>query len=149
MTPIAKLAAARHQLETATAFFLQDMDPISAQSLACGAGELLDALAAATLRLSLRLGPLRGLVHGDGIRAGAGRAECRRLAALGKMHRATSLPLPLWPTLAHVANDPRTIFLLASAPLLPLLFAINPILAYPALFWLTPGKKRRLGLFGG
>jgi hypothetical protein len=45
MMPITKLAAARHQLGTATALFLKDMDPISVQCLACGAGELLDALA--------------------------------------------------------------------------------------------------------
>jgi hypothetical protein len=42
---ITKLRAARHQLGTATALFLRDQDPISVQCLACGAGELLDALA--------------------------------------------------------------------------------------------------------
>ena len=45
MTPVTKLTAARHQLGTATSLFLQDMDPISVQCLACGAGELLDAIA--------------------------------------------------------------------------------------------------------
>lgn len=41
-----KLAVARAQLGTATYLFLNDLDPISVQCLACGGGEIVDALAA-------------------------------------------------------------------------------------------------------
>jgi DNA invertase Pin-like site-specific DNA recombinase len=45
LTMLTKLEVARRQLGTAFDLFIRDRDPVSVQSLACGAGEILDVLA--------------------------------------------------------------------------------------------------------
>jgi len=45
MPQLTKLDVARHQLGTALDLFIRDRDPISVQCLACGGGELIEAIA--------------------------------------------------------------------------------------------------------
>ena len=45
MAQLTKLDAARHQLGTALDLFIRDRDPIAVQCLACGGGELIEAIA--------------------------------------------------------------------------------------------------------
>jgi hypothetical protein len=47
MAVLTKLNVARHQLGTALDLFIRDRDPIAVQCLACGGGELIEAIAAA------------------------------------------------------------------------------------------------------
>jgi hypothetical protein len=47
MAILTKLNVARHQLGTALDLFIRDQDPIAVQCLACGGGELIEAIAAA------------------------------------------------------------------------------------------------------
>src|ERR1700674_5099585 len=44
-SPLTKLDVARHQLGTALELFIRDRDPIAVHCLACGGGELIDAIA--------------------------------------------------------------------------------------------------------
>jgi hypothetical protein len=46
MPQLTKLDVARHQLGTALDLFIRDRDPIAVQCLACGGGELIEAIAA-------------------------------------------------------------------------------------------------------
>ncbi|WP_347882443.1 hypothetical protein [Bradyrhizobium sp. SSUT18] len=43
---LTKLNVARHQLGTALDLFIKDRDPVAVQCLACGGGELIEAIAA-------------------------------------------------------------------------------------------------------
>ena len=45
--PLTKIVVARAQLVTALDLFVRDKDPISIQCLACGGGEIIEALAEA------------------------------------------------------------------------------------------------------
>jgi hypothetical protein len=45
MATLTKLDVARHQLGTALELFIRDRDPIAVQCLACGGGELIEAIA--------------------------------------------------------------------------------------------------------
>ena len=68
MAILTKLNVARHQLGTALDLFIRDQDPIAVQCLACGGGELIEAIAttvahqASEAQAEIRVAPLPEIV---------------------------------------------------------------------------------------